>query len=244
MHPSAIAGRALEMNLESIGITDHPHQDGLDWHHDELASFRERCAAPLRIYIGAELEVIAPGRLVIDLAKLPLADYLLAAPSHYEIESDPPVDDLRDPRQWAKRLQRDFQWVLGSGASGVAHPFYVFNLIAGYPEHIGLPHVGEVMERLDIDVLRHVMAGMEREGIALELSRRVNSHPTFEEFMGILYGMAKEIGVLFFTGSDAHKIDAVGVFETPLRRFMSRLGISESDLWSPAKFTESKDAYL
>jgi len=234
MQPSAIVGRALERRVETIGLTDHPHQSGLAAHHAELAAFRSRCAAPIRILIGAELEVIAPGQLIIDPADLPLADYLLAAPSHYDLENDPPVEDLRDARQWAKRILRDFQWVLGTGAAGVAHPFYVFYLIIRSPEEDALPHVGEVLECVDVDTLQWTLEAMRDEGIALELSRRLTSHPTFEEFMGIVYGMARDIGVRFFTGSDAHQLDVVGLFPDPLRRFIDRLDLSEKDLWCPA----------
>lgn len=233
MNFSTMVGRALERHIETIGFTDHPHNNGLAAHHVELASFRERCAAPISILIGAELEVIAPGRLIVDPADLPLADYLLAAPSHYDLASDPPVDDLRDARQWGHRILRDFQWVLGSGAAGVAHPFYVFYLIVRDADEEVLPHVGEVLECIDVDTLQRTLEAMRDEGIALELSRRLNSHPTFEEFMGIVYAMARDIGVRFFTGSDAHQLDVVGMFPESLRQFIDSLDLKEEHLWHP-----------
>ncbi|MDZ4198178.1 MAG: PHP domain-containing protein, partial [Kiritimatiellia bacterium] len=105
----AIVEAAAAMGMKDIGITDHPFHRGLAEHHQTLNQFRTDLQSPVRLWIGAELEVIGLGKLVLRPETLPLADYLIAAPSHYDLAKNPPVRNLQDPDEWAYRLLTDIE---------------------------------------------------------------------------------------------------------------------------------------
>lgn len=232
MTVSAILEAAEAAGLESIGLTDHPHRPGLAEHHRSLLHARSASVSPVRIWIGAEVEVSGFHKLVLDRAALPHADYLLAAPSHYDLVHFPPVEHLDDPVEWADRILTDLENVPGSGAQGIAHPFYVYAILVQPPPGLALPLMAEVIAEIRPRRLDHWLEKCAADGVALELSSRMTITAVFAQFMEQTYRRAREIGCRFFTGSDAHRLDRIGQLGKAAD-MPARLGLAEDDFWHP-----------
>lgn len=228
-----IVGAAEKAGMKDIGFSDHPFRPGLDRHHEAIREFRENLVSPVRVWIAAELEVLARGRLVLSGADLPLADYLIAAPSHYDLIHAPPVRNLSDPVEWADRLMTDLENVPGSGADAVAHPFFVMALQTGGDPAWGLPFMSQVLGEIRPRRLEWMLDQFAADGLALEISPRLTYLPIFEQFMSSLYQKAKRRGMRFILGSDSHRSATVGQFEK-LAAFMRGAGLGPQDLWHPS----------
>jgi histidinol phosphatase-like PHP family hydrolase len=228
-----IVHEAEKAGMKDIGFSDHPFRQGLDRHHEAIRAFRESLESPVRVWIAAELEVAARGRLVMTGSDLPLADYLIAAPSHYDLIHAPPVRNLSDPAEWADRLLTDLENVPGSGADAVAHPFFVMALQTGGDPKWELPFMSQVLGEMRTRRLEWMLDRFSEDGLALEISPRLTYLPVFEQFMSSLYQKAKRRGIRFLLGSDSHRAATVGQFEK-LVAFMRKAELSPEDLWHPS----------
>ncbi|OQW97110.1 MAG: hypothetical protein BWK77_02650 [Verrucomicrobia bacterium A1] len=227
----AILAAAEKAGLMEIGLTDHPHRPGLARHHRALDDARDSHRGPVHVWIGAELEVESLGRLVVPPPELPLADYVIAAASHYDIVGRPPVADLKDPVAWADRLLTDLENVSGSGAHAIAHPFYAYALMRAVP---GYPtaRMDDILDEIRPRRVERLVEMLAREAIALEISPRMCMHLGLESFIETTYGMARQAGVKFALGSDSHRTATIGHLGQA-EGLVQRLGLSPADLWSP-----------
>ncbi len=233
MSPDRIVEAAVAVGCAEVGLTDHPYHEGLARHHQALNHARERLApAGVRIWIGAELEVVAMGELIIPPSRLPLADYLMAAPSHYDLVGAPPVRDLADPLEWATRLLTDLENVCGSGAHAVAHPLYVQEIVKHGPLAAQCAELTAILAEIRPKRLDHILDRFAEERIALEISPRLAAHPAFERFAEDWYRRAQRRGIRFLLGSDSHRPHTVGRLG-PAAAFIRRLGLGADDFWHP-----------
>jgi len=233
MTPHRIITEAQGAGLADLGLTDHPFHDGLPRFHAALRhTLNLRDTGSLRVWIGAELEVIGPERLIIPPARLPDADYLIAAPSHYDIEHFPPVQNLQDPVEWADRLLRDMENVIGSGAHAIAHPFYVIEFVRPSGRRWGLPPLTQVFAEMRPRRLDNLLDGLIEAGIALEISPKMCSEPALQDFLENWYREALRRGMKFLLGSDSHRPHTIGKLRAA-EEVVRRLGLRESDLWHP-----------
>ena len=227
-----IVEAAAQAGLTDIGLTDHPFHEGLERHHEALDRARSRCRADLRIWIGAELEVVGMGRLILPPNRLPHANYLIAAPSHYDIEHFPPVPHLDDPMEWADRLLTDLENVPGSGAHAIAHPFFVHELMRSAHNGPRFPPLAEVLAEMRPKRLEHLLTVLAEHRIALEISPRIVVRADFELFMESFYRQAYRMGLRFLLGSDSHRPDTIGRLGRA-EDFIRRIGLGPDDLWHP-----------
>jgi len=229
---NAVLEAAERAGVREIGLTDHPHRAGLARHHRALHAARADYRGPVRVWIGAELEVAGMGRLVIPPATLPHADYLVAAPSHYDVVGNPPVLHPQDPFEWADRILTDMENVPGSGARTIAHPFFVHSLVVRPPPGMRLPNIDDVLAEIRPKRLERLLERLATEKIALEISPRLSLHLGLESFIEETYRMAQAMGVRFTTGSDAHKPDDVGQLREA-EGLVRRLDLGPADFWHP-----------
>lgn len=228
----AILAAAEAAGLMEVGLTDHPHRPGLARHHRALDDARDSHRGPVHVWIGAELEVVALGRLVVPPQELPLADYVIAAASHYDIVGNPPVADLKDPVAWADRLLTDLENVSGSGAHAIAHPFYAYALMRAVP---GFPtaRMDDILDEIRPRRVERLVEMLARESIALEISPRLCVHLGLETFIENTYRLARQAGVKFALGSDSHRSATIGHLGQA-EGLIKRLELVPADLWSPA----------
>lgn len=228
----AVVEAAERSGVAEIGLTDHPHRPGLARHHRALDEARRAHAGPVRVWIGAELEVVGLGRLVVPPGELPLADYVIAAASHYDIVGRPPVPNLEDPVAWADRLLTDLENISGSGAHAVAHPFYAYALLRAVPGH-PTARMDDILEEIRPKRVDRLLEMLARESIALEISPRLCLHLGLESFIEATYRKARQLGVRFATGSDSHRVPSVGQLGQA-EYLVHRLELGPGDFWSPS----------
>ncbi len=227
----AILEAAARAGLYEVGLVDHPHRPGLDRHQVALDRARETHRGPVHAWIGAELEVVGFQRLAIPPSQLPAADYILAAASHYDVVRAPPVIHLEDPFEWADRLMSDLENAVGSGAHVIAHPFYAYVLVHPTPG-VRLAALDDILAEIRPARVDRWLESLAREGMALEISPRACTHLGLESFLEGVYRKAKQLGIQFATGSDAHRVGAIGAFGQA-EQLIRRLELGERDLWSP-----------
>lgn len=229
---AVILDTAAAAGVAEVGLTDHPYRSGLAHHHRTLDRAREIQRGPVHVWIGAEIEVVGLGQLAMPLSHLPDADYVMAAASHYDIVNTPPVVCLEDPVEWADRLMTDLENVVGSGAHVIAHPFYAYALVHP-PPNVRLAPLDDILAEIRRPRVDRWLESVAAERIALELSPRLCVHLGLETFVEETYGKARQLGIRFSTGSDAHRPGAIGRLGQA-EFLMRRLGLTERDLWSPA----------
>jgi histidinol phosphatase-like PHP family hydrolase len=233
MSLSAILEAAAAAGVKDVGLTDHPYRPGLAHHHEHLDRGRRAAGSPVRVWIGAELEVLGPQRLVLSTADLPLADYIVAAPSHYDLINFPPVSRMDSAAEWADRLVGDMENVPGSGAHAIAHPFFVYAIVVANPPGLQLPKVEHILPLIMPRRLNNVLEKLAGESIALEISPRAVQTPAFAAFMEDFYRRARRMGIRFLIGSDSHRAATVGRLGGAAA-LVERLGLTPDDLWHPA----------
>lgn len=231
---SAILDAAERVGVKDLGLTDHPHRPGLARHHRSLFAARAAYEGPVRVWIGAELEVGGLGRLVMTKTDLPQADYLIASPSHYDVIGNPPVPHPHDPFEWADRMMTDMENVPGSGARIIAHPFFVYSLVVRPPPGMRLPSIDDVIAEIRPKRMERLLERLAAERIALEISPRLSMHLGLESFIEETYRLAQAMGVRFTTGSDAHKPDDVGELRQAAD-LVRRLDLKAADFWRPGQ---------
>jgi len=228
-----ILDAAEAAGLEEIGLTDHPFHDGLAEHHEHLFLARRRTASRARVWIGAELEVVGPGRLALSRKQLPRADYLIASPSHYDVERHPPVAHLNRPDEWAERMIADMENVPGSEASVIAHPFFVYALLVAAPNGaVRLPGIADIVNAMSPRRLAIMLEKLAAARLALEISPRIGFTPAFTLFMEYLYNEARKYNMRFSLGSDSHRPPTIGRLGAA-QVFADRLGLRPEEIWRP-----------
>lgn len=227
----AVMQSAADAGLAEIGLVDHPHRDGLERHQQALDRARETHRGPVHAWIGAELEVDGFRRLIRPPESLPHADYVLAAASHYDPIRHPPVPHLKDPVEWADRLLTDLENAVGSGAHIIAHPFYAYALLQPIPGCAVAP-MDDILAEIRVPRVDRWLESVAREGLALEISPRLCMHLGLESFIESVYRKAKALGIRFSTGSDAHRLPAIGRLGQA-EFLIRRLELRASDWWSP-----------
>ncbi len=235
-----ILAAAEAAGAKDIGLTDHPYHPGLAKHHEALCRARERYGkGPVRVWIGAELEVVGIGKLIIPPDQLPQADYIIAAPSHYDLQHFPPVPHLDDPMEWADRLLTDMENVPGSGAHIIAHPFFVTAIMRPGEKGPRLPPIADIIAEMRPKRLDHLLDRIAEAKIALEISPRISVKPEFEAFIEDWYRRAKQRGIRFSTGSDSHRPLTVGKLG-PAEKLIGRLELGPRDFWHASQVEKPK----
>lgn len=238
MSLSAILEAAAAAGVAEVGLTDHPHRPGLARHHRTLDRAREIQRGPVHVWIGAELEVVGFRQLALPVTELPDVDYVLAAASHYDVVNAPPVPHLEDPVEWADRLMRDLENAVESGAHAIAHPFYAYALLRP-PSGLRIAPLDDILAEIRRPRVDRWLETVAAAGMALEISPRLCVHLGLESFVEETYRKARELGIRFSTGSDAHRPGMVGVLGQA-EYLMRRLGVTERDLWSPTLACRSR----
>ncbi len=222
---------AADASLAEVGLTDHPHRPGLARHLQALDRLRETQRGPVHVWLGAELEVTGFQQLAIPPAELPHADYLLAAASHYQLPGGAMVVWPDDPVTWADRLMTDLENAVGSGAHVIAHPFYAYILVQPVPG-VRRPALDDILGEIRPARVDRWIERVAEEGMALEISPRLCVHLGLESFIEEVYRRARQAGVRFAPGSDAHRPGAVGRLGQA-EHLARRLGLTDEDWWSP-----------
>lgn len=222
-----IASAARSRGFAVIGVCDHTDVVG-DWERERrlLRNFdlarRAARGSGLRILVGSEVTMLAPGKVAISADTARQLDYVSVATNHYHLpEVQHPCD--RTARGYARHHLEilesicDLDW-----ADIVAHPF-----LSGFIKDVQFGQE-EFFQAIDEERLKELLARLGKRNIRLELNPRVPAERT--DFFRRVVEMGREAGVRFSLGSDAHTLseacfgDSLGTAEA-----LEEIGASQSD---------------
>ncbi|NLF37901.1 hypothetical protein GX586_00555 [bacterium] len=142
--PAAILALAREMGVRTIGFSDHvwmnPAIEPSGWYRKQDATqitrLREDLSAirtPVRVLVGCEADMRAPGQFGITRDFAATLDYTLLSCSHFHMRDfvEQPAGDT--PGDLARHLLSFFTSGVASGvATSIAHPFLPCGHMAQY----------------------------------------------------------------------------------------------------------------
>jgi histidinol phosphatase-like PHP family hydrolase len=231
MTVAAMAERFEACGLVMAGISDHVYPDG---------QIGERCRATrmdveaarssVDIRVGAEVDVLYPGRLSVRPEELGCFDYVLLACTHYQGRPAVPPPVSMEPAAVAQNMV-DFMTYAASleFADAIAHPFHATGLEA-YEED---PARAGVIELIPDEAFRRIARDMRERGLAIEINTVV-LEKGYARAMFRFYAICKEERVKFSLGSDAHWLSGIG--EVPLiAGYLESLQLTDGDIWTPER---------
>ena len=226
MAPADVAARFRAAGYEAIGFTDHLHPWIDPSIFGKLRSELARSAEPLdglACYVGCEAEVVAPGDVTLDQATADSLDFAIVSASHFHLDHVTRPGDPSPAGVAAHYVSFFLDAVRCPGASAIAHPFHT--------NRDPLGPMAEIWPHVDQNSLRAALQEAAGRGVAVELSPKALA-PTYWDVLLEFYHRARECGVRFLIGSDAHNMERVAS-TSRLQPLIVELGLTESDIWRP-----------
>jgi len=197
-----ILARAKSANLKIIALTDHNHP-GAPLLGDIrcLKNEMEKDDADIKVIFGAELSAYGIGKYSDSEEVNRQIDYRLYACTHYNLDYwEQPRD--RSPRGYALHMLAVAHELIKSGrADCIAHPFATAYLKKKFQDPTVVTRSVTDAELNDI-----LKLGKER-GVAWEINTNVIARD--KDFMRRYLTFGKSLGVKFYLGTDAHKLDQI-----------------------------------
>ncbi|MCX7806725.1 MAG: PHP domain-containing protein [Planctomycetota bacterium] len=230
-----VVERCAFLGRERIGVTDHVMcPEHISCLLEDQIEARTVPRVGIAVYVGCELDLLAPGVPAADMGlEMPL-DFVGVAANHFHLAHvrRPPSsvpEDLAD--YWADmalsltELPRADVWM---------HPAH----IGPFEEFLDdRPLTSLVLPRKLDDLFR----SLAQAGIAVELRRmppqpeRAASHVEF-------YRLAKKAGLKFSVGSDSHHLSNLAEAWEPVASVARKAGFTHRDMWLPARLGEAAGA--
>jgi len=235
--PENILRVAEQMALATVGFADHMwlnHDiEPNDWYgpqdENQIVRLREDLSSvstDLRVLVGCEAEMIAPGKFGVTSKFADNLDFVLLSCSHFHMKGFVAQPRSDSPRDVAQHMLSFFASGVSSGlATSIAHPFMPLGYVQQYDAVIAA-----ISDAAFLDAF-----GMAAEhGVGLEVSpiflppaaapTRWNPD-TPVRFLRL----AKEAGCKFTFGTDAHEPAALRRL-SDVAHIASQVGITEEDL--------------
>jgi histidinol phosphatase-like PHP family hydrolase len=235
-----IVAEAARLGLTTIGFSDHIWTNeavpASDWYKLQNAThiaklrreIEESGAAPLRISVGCEADMRAPGEFSITPDFAATLDHVLLACSHFHMRGfvEQPADTT--PRAIGEHLIKFFISGVSSGLpTSIAHPFFPLGSIDRLDAIIASIPDSELS-----DTLSHAAA----HNVALEITTcfipgsNEQGNPVFSLDTPLrLLSLAKQAGCKFTFGSDAHSLSRLHVL-SQLEFYIQALALDYDDM--------------
>lgn len=229
---------AIELGLSTVGFSDHVWMNEAvspsSWYRPQDARQIARLRAdleslgstPVRVSVGCEADMRAPGQFSITRAFAESLDHVLLACSHFHMKGfvEQPADS--SPRAMAEHLVKFFVAGVQSGlATSIAHPFIPLGDTA---------RLDAILGSLSDAELTDALGQAAEHNVALEITLgflpKEENGPTFHlETPLRLLTLAKQAGCRFTFGSDAHDLPTLNRLPQ-LQKLVDTLGLTEADL--------------
>ena len=228
-----IAAEAERAGLDTIAVVDHidlaeePDREAAVLANRQIV---EKLDGPVQVLAGCETTLIAPGvPAASERTRLNL-DIVLLALNHYHLAN------VERPRDETPRAYAEHHLVMMRSAAAlpyvhaIAHPFC----------HTKLPDLDrdETLSAYDLSEVRETLALLAQAGIRLEINPgHVRVAP---QFFGDVARIARQVGLRFATGTDAHRLEniAYGDHVGPL---LESIGLQEEDIALPDSLRPSQE---
>jgi len=234
--PAAILSRAETMGVKTIGFADHlwvnPDLTPSDWYRPQDESQIARLRADLslistnvRVLVGCETEMIAPGKFGITPEFAESLDFVLLPCSHFHMTTFVAQPEGNTPRDLADHMLAFFRSGVTSGLpTSIAHPFVPLGRLDQLDDAVGTISDAEFLDAFGLAA---------EQGVALEvtvsyLPAEPGSPFSMETPVRFL-SLARQAGCKFTFGTDAHSAE-VQTRLPELVRITDAVGITEADI--------------
>jgi histidinol phosphatase-like PHP family hydrolase len=235
--PRAILELAEKMGIATIGFADHvwanpeiaPSSWYLPQNKDQIARLRKdlsKISSKVRVLVGCESEIIAPGRYGITPEFARQLDFVLMPGGHFMMKGFVEQPESESPRDIGKHLLKFFSAGVKSGlATAIAHPFFP----CGYEEHFD-----DAIASITDEEFTEAFGMAAERGVGVEITTgflppRPDGFTFSAETPLRFLSIAKRCGCKFTFGSDAHA-PARQMRLPMLAMLVDAIGITENDL--------------
>lgn len=222
MTPAHIASVAIKGGVERIAITDHFYTftDRRIFRKIRADLARLELDGKPKVYVGCEVEVMAPGRTAGDASLADELDFVMAGTTHFQNTGITDLPKTDDEQEIGRYYLEMFEYAVSlPWVDVIAHPFYVVPSVCSL----------RVLKYIPQDRLITALIQARENNVAMEISRRALGQL---DFSIPFYRLCKEIGLKFTVGSDAHSLDMVGnVWD--VEPIITELDLREEDFWMP-----------
>jgi len=217
----AIVEACSDRGIRYVGINDHLAATTdpriLSQTRREMRSIKSR----VEVFLGCEADILDVGRHTLTDKIIADLDYVSVSANHFHVRSVAQPEG-ESPDALARHFLRMFRYACSLGfVDFVAHPLFVF------------PGTFDptFLESLTDDQLLEVLAEAKSNNIAMEISPRA-LHPEQLYFRIRFLHLCKRAGLKFAIGTDAHRLEAVGMTRV-LARIVDELQLTDDDIWLP-----------
>lgn len=224
----AIVERMAELEFEQIGIADHVYSPQAIRDVAIKAAAISARRPSLAVFVGVELCMVRPGVLAMPLAALKQADYVMTATTHYGVPwvDSPAMDSAAGVASYILDMLESASEM--AEIDVIAHPLFVPSLVGRSQPFDNHAHM---MELLDKDRLKRIVAKLHRNRIAVEISPRAMPDAVRPALL-TFYRLCRETGVKFSFGSDAHRPEVMGMTRG-LVPLVEALELEDEHIWTP-----------
>ena len=237
--PPAIIKRSKANGIKVLGFTDHfwdklmPGGDNnvyrnQDYDHvTEIHGMMPEKVDGIKILFGCETEYYGKGRIGISKETAALFDYVIA-PTNHTLTAYAKEEGLTTPGEIARELINRFKEVLSFDvASGICHPLLP----------LGFMEIGDkILNSMSREELNECFYMAREKCVSIEMNSctfannydRGTDGFTDTSFLRI-FRIAKETGVKFHFGSDAHSLADIDRLQK-LQPYIDELELTDDDI--------------
>lgn len=237
--PPAIIERSISNGIKLLGFSDHfwdktmPGGDNnvyrkQDYDHVmKIHGMLPKNTKGIKLLFGCETEYYGKGRIGISKETADKFDFVLV-PTNHTLTAFAREEGLVTPVQLAGELAKRFREVLSFDvATGICHPFLP----------LGFMEIGDkILNSISREELSECFSMAKEKEVSVELNSctfaknydRGTDGFTDDSFLRV-FSIAKETGVKFHFGSDAHSIEDIDRL-LKLHKYIDILGITKEDI--------------
>lgn len=237
--PTGIVRRCEELNLSTIGFTDHlwqnPRLSPDAWYAEQgpvrlnrLIDELSEITSPLRILRGCEADTIAPGKFSITHKFAETVDYVILAANHFHMKNLVLQPQEQTPAAVGRHLLLMFLSAVNSGlATVIPHVLIPMGLGIGFDQAIAAISETQLLDAFGQAAQRKVAIEITPAYFPPEHDR---NRPAWsvETPLRIL-ATAKNAGCRFVFGSDSHSLCRLELIRS-LDFFVRQLDLTEKDI--------------
>ncbi len=234
--PSSILSLAEEMEINTIGFSDHiwenPDIAPSDWYLNQdknhilkLVENLKNVSSKTKFLVGCEADTIAPGKFSITPKLAEELDFVLLSCNHFQMKRFVEQPASEKPRDIAEQMLKLFISGVSSGiATSIAHPFVPFTWIDKFDS---------VIESISDSEFFDAFGTAQKNKTAIEITTvflPIRNNNTFSVETPIRFlSIAKQAGCKFTFGSDAHD-PTVQKMLPKLTQIIKASGITKDDI--------------
>ena len=230
----AVVETAAKLEFFMVGLCDHVHAPEItDYprHIARLRQYKERRTEldpAVKIAIGGEFEVAAPGKIIESEEFVEVCEYTIVSPNHYHLSwiETPAGSAAEMASHELDNIETIIAW---PHADAIAHPF----------ANNGLPYTSGVLyEACDRERLCDLFHQAKEKKIAFEIQPKFWCDRQDAGRLAEFFETWLEMGGKVALGSDAHTLSSLRIWTGYFQEIVEYFKITRNNMWWPGKKEE------